>query len=536
METKNKIYARVIESEDGTYTNEDGTRCTLDYGYLSDVADTKNLIEMGYELFFCIPDAEEYFKLTTIEGVKKRRIVNINIYWASIVRDTAQFGQIAIAENPEFNRLADCLFRLLDDSFIHSATVYGVERWEKILEISPAAGDTLDDRKARILTYLNIKLPYTWRVLKNLLQTVLGEDKFVLDYVNDECKLIVHTDRVSEQKLQLVRDLLGKVLPLNLVVEMYNHTIEMSWKEINKYAHCKTVADVKAVNPDYKNDVTADGEWIYPLPNLLSTVVNNVDGGLFTGANNLKILVITLPKATSVRFICLHQKGLEKFELYAPNAVGDANGIIRRVKPLTHAKVFIPKATDIQSAFQLSDTLEVVEGDFSSVTRGFVAFARSPKIREVMGEFPKLSYGSQMFDSCQLDKPSILRVLNSIPSYTSGSHPLTIGIHVDHKTDPDVQAAIENAKNKGWTLTVQWNGTPKSGVSTLDLEEIYAKVEKSEYGNYTDENGNKCVLDWGHLIKSPDGKSPSEMGYKLFFSLVEAEEYFKLTKEGIENE
>lgn len=149
------------------------------------------------------------------------RQVTIEEYWPLIVKNTAEFGQIAAAENPEFNMLAECIYRVLKDGFIADATEYGVERWEKIIGISPTAGDTLDDRKARILYYLSVKLPYTWRVLKQMLTDYIG-DAFVMEYVNDEGKLVIHTDRISDDKLQTIQDLLERVLPKNIEVVHYN--------------------------------------------------------------------------------------------------------------------------------------------------------------------------------------------------------------------------------------------------------------------------------------------------------------------------
>lgn len=413
--------------------------------------------------------------------METKRIVDINTYWAEIIRDTAQFGQIAVAENPEFNRLADCIFRALKDSFIHSATEYGVKRWESMLQIAPSSGETLEERKARILTYLNLKLPYTWRVLKQLIEGIVGEDKVTLDYVNDESKLVVHTDRLSDEKLQTVRDLIERVVPMNLVVEQYNHHFEVSWRDINKYAECETVAQIKEVNPDFRNDKTSDNGWIYPL-----TALKNAYA-LMWGNN--------LPTARISYVIC------------------DA-----------------PNATNAHSAFPHMD-VTYFEGDWHNVTNADYLFYRdwvSKNVLTLKTTFPALSTGISMFTRYALTKESALCVLNSIPAYTSGSHRLTIGIHVDHKTDEEVLAAIADAEAKGWTLTVQWNGTPTSGVSTLDLEEIYAKVTEDEHGEYADENGTRCSLDWGHYVTDTTD-------YKLFFSIYEAEQYFKLTKiEGIE--
>lgn len=151
------------------------------------------------------------------------RTVAIEEYWPLIVKNTAEFGQIANAENPEFNELAQCIYRALHDSFVLDATDYGVRRWEAILDITPAVGATLDERKVAILNFLSIKLPYTWRVLKEMIASIVGgEDKFAMNYINDECKLILYTNRCPDDKLQTINGLLERVLPQNIIVECDN--------------------------------------------------------------------------------------------------------------------------------------------------------------------------------------------------------------------------------------------------------------------------------------------------------------------------
>lgn len=148
--------------------------------------------------------------------MENKRIVDINVYWTEIVRDTAQFEQIAVAENPEFNRLAECIFRALEDSFIHSATEYGVKRWESMLQIAPSSGETLEERKARILTYLNLKLPYTWRVLKQLIEDVVGEGNVEMNLDNDTQTLTID---VPDTHIETVKDLVSRVVPMNLDIQ-----------------------------------------------------------------------------------------------------------------------------------------------------------------------------------------------------------------------------------------------------------------------------------------------------------------------------
>lgn len=92
---------------------------------------------------------------------------------------------------------------------------------------------------------------------------------------------------------------------------------------------------------------------------------------------------------------------------------------------------------------------------------------------------PALSTASNMFYGCILNATSIKKLSDALPVWESGSHPITIGCHIDHKYDPEVNVALKKLSSdyitpieelgftlpeeitsfKGWTLTVQWNGT-----------------------------------------------------------------------------
>lgn len=103
---------------------------------------------------------------------------------------------------------------------------------------------------------------------------------------------------------------------------------------------------------------------------------------------------------------------------------------------------------------------------------------------------PKLSDGTSMFKYCILDKPSALSILNSLPSYTKGTHNFCIGIDTHLQYDPDINLALKKVDinyvptcnlpideetgeetvvttGKGWTLTVEWNGPYNSNLEVL---------------------------------------------------------------------
>ena len=466
------------------------------------------------------------------------RQVTIEEYWPLIVRNTEEFGQIAVAENPEFNKLASCIYQVLQETFVRDATEYGVGRWENILKISPESGDTLEDRKARILTYLNVKLPYTVRVLRQMLVGLLGEGKVNIDFINDESKLIVHTDRVSDSQLQTVTELLERVLPRNLIVEQYNHHIDVSWRDINKYAECVTVDDMLAVNPNYKNDLTSDGEWVYPLPKLSQgdyafkdapvrkfsvTLPSLVNGKQFLAGTALEgEMVLDLP---SISF-----NGMSQMFMLSQTS----NNVSKLTKLTINAKQGSQLHQIISSEGGVKKDYSLEEFKFTGGTKSEAHAHYLARHRYALKRFSSdfegnVVHWNDAFPESILDKESVLGILKAskipvIPSMVNTySH---FGIHVDYKNDEEVLAAIKTFEDGGWKLVIRWNGTPTSGISLMDLEEIYCKVVESEYGEYTDANGKRCTIEWGHYVTDTTG-------YKLFFSLVEAEQHFKLTR--IEN-
>lgn len=203
-----------------------------------------------------------------------KRTVDISNYWITIVRDTAQFGQIAVAENPEFNMLAECIFNALEDTFIQSASEYGVKRWESMLQIAPSASDTLDERKARILTYLNLKLPYTWRVLKQLIEGVVGEGNVDMNLDNDTQTLHMNFNETVDSSISDdIDDLISRVVPMNLEVKCDYYLqpagytpleyLESSGTQVIKTGHIPTTkTGFRCKVQEIRDIVSGQGVWL----------------------------------------------------------------------------------------------------------------------------------------------------------------------------------------------------------------------------------------------------------------------------------
>lgn len=304
---------------------------------------------------------------------------------------------------------------------------------------------------------------------------------------------------------------------------------QATWKL--KYAKCVTVDDMLSVNADYKNDLTSDGTWVYPLTELQIAREAFKNAGLvgFEGE---------LPKLSD-GFGMFLSSNLTSFNIKLPML--ESGQSMFQNSPITYFDSDLPEMWLGAHMFYRAK-LTSFNTKLPKLNNAGFMFGKNSGLSSFNAELPKLSLGDSMFNECIFNKESALRILNSIPAYSSGSHPLTIGIHVDHKYDPEVNLALKKAdinyeptvelpeevtEGKGWTIAVQWNGTPTSTASTMAMGQlVYAKVSTHELPDGT----NEQYLDWGHYVTDWEAR-----GYEQFRSLSSAYRYFNLPEEDLTN-
>ncbi len=96
-------------------------------------------------------------------------------YLPPVLRSVLEFMAITDAQQPEFERAWAALKLVMDNQFIDTATVEGVEVWEKELNIVPLNTETLEERKRRIKAAWTYGVVYTYNWLVNWLNTSCGE-------------------------------------------------------------------------------------------------------------------------------------------------------------------------------------------------------------------------------------------------------------------------------------------------------------------------------------------------------------------------
>ena len=135
-------------------------------------------------------------------------------YYPPIIKRIKEIQQIAQAEDKEFSKLISACNAVSRNMFVTTADINGVERFEKILGISPKDFWTLEERKMYILTTMN-QCKMTLLELVFMISVYCNEIKLVCDYKNYE--LYVNSgDNVTGTGI--IYSILDEFLPLQVYI------------------------------------------------------------------------------------------------------------------------------------------------------------------------------------------------------------------------------------------------------------------------------------------------------------------------------
>lgn len=156
-------------------------------------------------------------------------------YLPSRFRTIQEFYDFCMANDPEFDNAQEIREKWLNNRFPDSADVDGIKVWEKILQITPNASDTLADRRFRVISCLQKRTPYTWSQLHRMMAALCGEEGYELK--KGFFVLMVHVAMESQSQLQSVVQMLRDVIPMHILLEIvqelyynFNETI-YSWSK-----------------------------------------------------------------------------------------------------------------------------------------------------------------------------------------------------------------------------------------------------------------------------------------------------------------
>lgn len=140
-------------------------------------------------------------------------------YLPDILKPFEEFRQITNTETQETDALWASSEQALDNAFFMRADENGVKLYEEMLGIKPAPGQTLDERKFAVLVKYQESRPYTYRFLRQQLDTLCKGDYWVdLQPANYYIKILLAL--TSKHNMGAVQEMVGRMLPANMVREI----------------------------------------------------------------------------------------------------------------------------------------------------------------------------------------------------------------------------------------------------------------------------------------------------------------------------
>ena len=112
--------------------------------------------------------------------------------------------------------------KILPGAYINFILDYGLSRWEKMLNIFPKGTDTLETRRARIKTKLNNFVPYTIRVLAQMLTAISDGEPFELTLEPGTYFLSITTHWGASGQIEGLEYLINNIVPMNIAINAGN--------------------------------------------------------------------------------------------------------------------------------------------------------------------------------------------------------------------------------------------------------------------------------------------------------------------------
>lgn len=141
-------------------------------------------------------------------------------HYPPIIKRIKDVQQIAKAEDLEFSKLNTCINEAIHNMFVFTANERGVERFEKMLGITPKTTQSLDDRKIYISSMMNRR-----KMSLSELTAMLSNYCEDIELINDTSKMemIVKTQKKNID-IFIINDILDEVLPMNILYKFSTKT------------------------------------------------------------------------------------------------------------------------------------------------------------------------------------------------------------------------------------------------------------------------------------------------------------------------
>lgn len=140
----------------------------------------------------------------------------VSRYTPKIMENNDTMTSMYAVEGDEVKKLHGTIHEIINNLFIMTADVNGIQRWERFFNIKPNALHTLEERRMIVLNKVLYRPPFTRQRLMEILENVWGKGKYVYKLLPDEYKLIIDINTNNPVIYLQFSDLLRRIIPANI--------------------------------------------------------------------------------------------------------------------------------------------------------------------------------------------------------------------------------------------------------------------------------------------------------------------------------
>lgn len=150
------------------------------------------------------------------------RDVDLLKYLPLFIQEYREIQSIMKAENLEIQKAENETETIINNQFIETCNSQGITRYEELLGITSNASDSLQIRIERALEKWNEKTVNTYKVLRQKLDALCGENNYEINLDNKNYIIEIITYFDDESLLEQLDYILDYMVPANMIIKTKN--------------------------------------------------------------------------------------------------------------------------------------------------------------------------------------------------------------------------------------------------------------------------------------------------------------------------
>lgn len=167
-----------------------------------------------------------------------------------IMKDNETMKALYGVQKDEVQSVHDEIQMNIDNTFLQSLNLYGIQKWEKVLRLESNADLDINTRKELLLTKRRFRPPFTRQNLQKILESVWGDGNYTFKIYPNEFQLIIDIHTNEPEVYLKFQKYIRSLIPANIFVIFavqytylylyrnltYNNMSALTYAELSKYS------------------------------------------------------------------------------------------------------------------------------------------------------------------------------------------------------------------------------------------------------------------------------------------------------------